>query len=44
LQIYDIIWVDKFVDKIAEKHHVITDEVEDVLFSTPPFVRLRKVE
>ena len=35
LQIYDIIWVDKFVDKIAEKHHVITDEVEDVLFSTP---------
>jgi uncharacterized DUF497 family protein len=35
LRLYDIIWKDRFVDKIAEKHNVTTDEVEEVLFSGP---------
>ncbi len=33
--IRDIIWVDVFVDKIWQKHHVKTEEVEEVLNSSP---------
>jgi uncharacterized DUF497 family protein len=35
LHLNDIIWKEKFVAKIADKHGVTTDEVEDVLFSKP---------
>ena len=35
MRICDVIWQEKFVAKIADKHGIITDEVEDVLFSTP---------
>ncbi|MBI4690861.1 MAG: BrnT family toxin [Nitrospirae bacterium] len=35
MQIRDIIWIDVFVDKILRKHHVKTDEVEEVLKSIP---------
>ena len=35
LHLYEVIWKDRFVDKIAEKHGVVTDEVEEVLFSEP---------
>jgi uncharacterized protein len=35
LRLYDIIWNDKFVSKIKEKHSISTDEVEEVLFSRP---------
>jgi hypothetical protein len=35
LNLYDVIWKDKFVEKIEDKHHVTTDEVEEVLFSEP---------
>lgn len=35
MYLYEIIWKDRFVDKIAEKHGVATDEVEEVLFSEP---------
>jgi len=35
LQLYDVIWKAKFVEKIAYKHGVTTDEVEEVLFSQP---------
>jgi hypothetical protein len=33
LRLYEVIWKDRFVDKIAERHGVTTDEVEEVLFS-----------
>ncbi|HMS00794.1 MAG TPA: BrnT family toxin [Anaerolineales bacterium] len=39
MQIYTIIWKDQFVEKLAVKHGVEMDEVEDVLF-TKPYVRL----
>jgi len=39
VQIYTIIWKDQFVEKLAVKHGVEMDEVEDVLF-TKPYVRL----
>jgi hypothetical protein len=35
LRLYEIIWKDTFVVKLADRHGVTTDEVEDVLFSTP---------
>jgi uncharacterized protein len=35
LRIYEVIWKDKFVEKIAVKHGLVTDEVEKVLFSDP---------
>jgi uncharacterized DUF497 family protein len=35
LRIFDVIWHEKFVAKIAEKHGIMTEEVEDVLFSAP---------
>jgi len=35
LRIFDVIWHEKFVAKMAHKHGKMTDEVEDVLFSAP---------
>lgn len=35
MRLYEIIWKDRFVEKIARKHNVTTDEVEEVLFSSP---------
>ena len=35
MKIYEIIWKDAFVEKLAIKHGVDQDEVEDVLFSAP---------
>ena len=35
MQLYDVIWKDQFVEKLADKHGVTTDEVEEVLFSSP---------
>jgi len=35
LRLYEVIWKDKFVEKIADKHNVTTDEVEEILFSEP---------
>ncbi len=40
--LYDVIWNEKFVAKIAEKHSVSTDEVEEVLFSRPHVRRAEK--
>jgi len=37
-----VIWNEKFVAKIAEKHGVATDEVEEVLFSGPHVRRLER--
>ena len=35
MQLYEVIWKDTFVEKIAVKHRITTDEVEEVLFSEP---------
>jgi len=35
LRIYDVIWHEEFVAKIADKHGIMNDEGEDVLFSAP---------
>jgi uncharacterized DUF497 family protein len=42
LRLYDVIWNERFVAKIAEKHAVSTDEVEEVLFSKPHVRKLEK--
>ena len=35
MQLYDVIWKDQFVEKLATKHGITTDEAEEVLFSEP---------
>ena len=35
MRLFDIIWNERFAAKIAEKHGIITDEVEEILFSKP---------
>jgi len=35
LHLYEVIWKDRFVNKIAEKHGVTAGEVEEILFSEP---------
>jgi uncharacterized DUF497 family protein len=35
LKIYEVIWKERFVEKLADKHDVLTDEVEEILFSSP---------
>jgi uncharacterized protein len=42
LRLYDTIWNEKFVAKIAEKHAVGTHEIEEVLFSRPHVRRAEK--
>ena len=39
MNLYSIIWKEKFIEKLAVKHAVETNEVEEVLFSKP-YVRL----
>lgn len=41
MRIYDIIWKERFVEKIASKHRVSTDEVAEVLLGRP---YIRKAE
>jgi uncharacterized DUF497 family protein len=35
MHLYEIIWKDRFVEKLAVKHSVTTDEVEQILFFQP---------
>lgn len=42
MRLYEVIWKEVFVDKLAWKHHVMPDEVEQVLFSKPFFRRAEK--
>jgi uncharacterized DUF497 family protein len=35
MQLYEIIWKDQIVHKLTSKHHVMPEEVEQVLFSRP---------
>ncbi len=37
----EVIWKSQFIDKLAIKHNVSTDEVEEILFNTP-YVRKAK--
>jgi hypothetical protein len=42
MQLHEIIWKDRFIDKIESKHGVSTDEVEEILFSKPHVRRAQK--
>lgn len=35
MEIQDIIWLDVFTEKIWRKHRVLTEEVEEALYSSP---------
>ena len=38
----DIIWLPNVIDKLAWKHHVTPEEVEEVLFDSPLYRRVQK--
>lgn len=42
MRINQIIWIDKFVDKIESRHHVTTFEVEEVLRGRKKVRRIAK--
>jgi uncharacterized DUF497 family protein len=42
MELFEIIWKDRFIDKIEAKHRVRTEEVEQVLFGNPHVRRTRK--
>lgn len=42
MEIYDVIWKDQFVEKLAVKHGVSIEEVEEVLFGNPHFRRVER--
>lgn len=42
MDIYDVIWKDVFVDKLAIKHGVSVEEVEEVLFSKAHIRRIQQ--
>jgi hypothetical protein len=38
MKLYEVIWKNQFIEKLALKHNITTYEVEEVLF-TNPFIR-----
>ncbi|RJP27603.1 MAG: BrnT family toxin [Candidatus Omnitrophota bacterium] len=42
MNLYEVIWKEEFVEKIAAKHGVTCDEVEEVLFSRPHVCLIEK--
>ena len=42
MELFEVIWKDRFIDKIESKHRVRTYEVEQVLFGKSHFRRTRK--
>ena len=42
MRIYEVIWKERFVEKIETKHYTTTEEVEQVLFSNAHFRRTQK--
>ncbi len=42
MRIEEIVWLDKIIDKLAVKHRVNTNEVEEVLSNKPKFRFLEK--
>ncbi len=35
MELYEVLWKSRYVEKLAVKHNVATDEVEEVLFGRP---------
>lgn len=35
MEIQDIVWLDVFTEKLWRKHRVLTEEVEEALYSSP---------
>jgi uncharacterized DUF497 family protein len=42
MELFEVIWKDRFIDKIEAKHRVRTEEVEQVLFGKPHVRRTRR--
>lgn len=42
MRLHEIIWKDRFVDKIEAKHGVGADEVEEILFGKPHIRRAQR--
>jgi uncharacterized DUF497 family protein len=42
MRLYEIIWKVRFIEKIGTKHHVTSDEVEEILFGKSHFRRAQK--
>lgn len=42
MRIVDIIWLPQVIDKLAWKHQVLPEEVDEVLFSNPKFRKVQK--
>ena len=42
MRIDDIIWLPQTIDKLAWKHHVTPEEVEEVLFGNPLYRRVQR--
>ena len=40
--LFEVIWKDQFIRKIAIKHQVDTDEIEEILFGKSHFRRSHK--
>lgn len=44
VRVEEIIWLDAIVEKLAVKHQVVPDEVEEVLYNKPKFRFVEKGE
>lgn len=42
MQLHEVIWKDRFIDKIKVKHGISTNEVEEILFGKPHVRRAQK--
>ncbi|MEK7400226.1 MAG: BrnT family toxin [Candidatus Poribacteria bacterium] len=42
MQLKEIVWYGKFVNKIKKKHNVSVEEVEEALFNKPIFRRIQR--
>lgn len=42
MHVVDIIWLSQILDKLAWKHRVFPEEVEEVLFGRPVYRRVQK--
>lgn len=42
MRIIDILWLPDIIEKVAVKHHVQPDEVEEVLMGLPSFRRIER--
>jgi uncharacterized DUF497 family protein len=42
MRLHEVIWKDRFIDKIKVKHGISTNEVEEILFGKPHVRRAQK--